>query len=361
MKAVIYTRYSTDKQRKTSTEDQVRNCQAFAAREGMQTVRIFSDEEISGTVRARPGYTAMLEAADKGDFEVLLIDDLSRLARDATEQALTLKRLKFLSIRVVGVSERYDSDAPGEKIHAAVKGLLNELIVDNIRFQTKRGLEGRALKGMSAGGRAYGYRSEPVMEKGHLVGHALVIHEEEAVVIRRIHDMFANGNSPMQIAARLNEEGVPSPRGGTWARSAIHGDPKDGTGILNNALYDGRYIWNRARWVTNPNTGKRTRKANGESEWIVTEMPELRIVPESLWAKVKARQAGITTASQSKMKEAGSKARTELGQSTSSVACCNAPNAKRTTSSSTSHVMAVPSTRIAVRQPARTVSKSSAA
>lgn len=94
----------------------------------------------------------MLKAADKHAFDVLLIDDLSRLARDAVEQGLTLKRLKFLDIRVVGVSEGCDSDAPGEKTHAGVKGLLNELYVDNIGFQTKRGLEGQVLRGIAPGG-----------------------------------------------------------------------------------------------------------------------------------------------------------------------------------------------------------------
>ncbi len=313
MKAVIYTRKSTDKQSKASTEDQARNCHAFAAREGMMVTHTFCDDEISGTVRARPNYNAMLQAAEKRAFDVLLVDDLSRLARDATEQGLTLKRLKFLDIRVVGVSEGYDSDAPGEKIHAAVKGLLNELYVDNIRFQTKRGLEGRALKGMSAGGRAYGYDSNPVIEQGQVVGHALSINEEQAAVVRRIHRMFAEGHSPMAIASQLNEEGVPSPRGGTWARSAIHGDPKDGSGILNNALYDGRYIWNRGRFVTNPDTGKRTRKANDESLWVVTEVPELRIVPTDLWAKVKARQETISDKSKLKQAAAGEQARTGAG------------------------------------------------
>lgn len=313
MKAAIYTRYSTDKQRKTSIEDQARNCRTFAVREGMTISHAFRDEEISGTVRARPGYNDMLQAAEKRAFDVLLVDDLSRLARDGTEQGLTLKRLKFLDIRVVGVSEGYDSDAPGEKIHAAVKGLLNELYVDNIRFQTKRGLEGRALQGMSAGGRSYGYESNPVIEKGQVVGHALSINEEQAAVVRRIHQMFADGHSPMAIAAQLNEEGVPSPRGVTWARSAIHGDPKDGNGILNNALYDGRYIWNRARFVTNPDTGKRIRKPNDESLWVVTDVPELRIVPSDLWAKVKARQQAISDKSKQKQAAAGEKARTGAG------------------------------------------------
>ncbi len=313
MKAAIYTRYSTDKQRKSSTEDQLRNCKLFATREKMNVTRTFVDEEISGTIRNRPGYNAMLEAATKHEFDVLLVDDLSRLARDSTEQGLTLKRLKFLDIRVVGVSEGYDSDAPGEKIHAVVKGLLNELYVDNIRFMTKRGLEGRALQGFSAGGRAYGYRSQPVFENGEVVGHSLTINEEEAAVIRRIHMAFADGHSPLAIAKALNEDGIPSPRGNMWARSAIHGDPKDGTGILNNSLYAGTMTWNRARYVTNPDTGKRTRKVNDEADWVLTEMPELRIVPGELWSRVKARQEKIAEKSAVKRATAGAQARTGAG------------------------------------------------
>ena len=109
MKACVLTRYSTGKQKPTSTEDQLRNCRTFAAREQLVIVKVCSDQEISGAVRSRPGYLAMLEAAERREFDVLLIDDLSRLARDALEQGLTLKRMKFLGIRSVGVSEGYDS------------------------------------------------------------------------------------------------------------------------------------------------------------------------------------------------------------------------------------------------------------
>ena len=190
---------------------------------------------------------------------------------------------------------------------------MNELYVDNIRFQTKRGLEGQVLRGMSAGGRAYGYRSKPVLENGELVGHALTICEEEAQVIRRIHRMFADGHSPLAIAKQLNDEGVPSPRGEMWARSAIHGDPRDGTGILNNSLYSGIRTWNRAHYIVNPDTGKRTRKVNEGENWVLTEMPELRIVPAELWERVKARQQMIADKSAQMRATHGEQARTGAG------------------------------------------------
>ena len=109
--------------------------------------------------------------------------------------------------------------------------------------------------------------------------------------MRFIFERYAEGATVRAIADELNREKVPSPRGSTWAHSAIYGDMKRGLGILNNPLYRGQYIWNRSKWVKDPLTGRRKRIENPESEWIIQEMPELRIVDQPLWDRVKARQA----------------------------------------------------------------------
>lgn len=88
----------------------------------------------------------------------------------------------------------------------------------------------------------------------------------------------------------LPAHGIPSPRQSTWAVSAIYGSPQKGTGVLNNELYRGIYIWNRSQWVKNPDTGKRTRIERPESEWKQASRPELQIVPDELWQTVKSRQ-----------------------------------------------------------------------
>ena len=68
---------------------------------------------------------------------------------------------------------------------------------------------------------------------------------------------------------------------------------KTGTGILNNQLYIGCYIWNRSEWVKNPDTGKRKRIQRPESEWSIVELKDLQIIPQELWDKVKERQGDI--------------------------------------------------------------------
>jgi hypothetical protein len=91
------------------------------------------------------------------------------------------------------------------------------------------------------------------------------------------------GRPPRWIAAELNRLRVPSTSGGTWAASAIYGHEKNGTGLLCNELYIGRYLWGRSQWVKNPDTGRRKRVLPPASEWVVTQLPELRIVPQELW------------------------------------------------------------------------------
>jgi hypothetical protein len=96
--------------------------------------------------------------------------------------------------------------------------------------------------------------------------------------------------SPKQVAKNLNREGIAGPFGGAWSPSTIYGNGKRGTGILNNELYIGRLVWNRLRYVKNPDTGKRVSRLNPEAEWMRKEVPELRIVPADLWTAAKSRQ-----------------------------------------------------------------------
>ena len=82
MRTALYARYSTDKQRESSIEDQFRNCVQYAERESWQITARYKDGAISGATADRPGYQAMLADAQAGAFDVLVVDDLSRLSRD---------------------------------------------------------------------------------------------------------------------------------------------------------------------------------------------------------------------------------------------------------------------------------------
>src|SRR5207302_553557 len=82
---VVYARFSSDRQREASSEDQARNCRRRIEAEGWQLMQHFKDEGITGSTSERPAYKAMLRAAASGEFGVLLVDDLSRLSSDQIE------------------------------------------------------------------------------------------------------------------------------------------------------------------------------------------------------------------------------------------------------------------------------------
>ncbi len=92
------------------------------------------------------------------------------------------------------------------------------------------------------------------------------------------------------LAKQLNAERCPGRGGAHWNPSTIHGNPARGTGILNNELYVRRLVWNRLRYVKDPDTGKRVSRPNPRSEWVTTVVPELRIIDDEPWNQVKARQ-----------------------------------------------------------------------
>ncbi len=204
--------------------------------------------------------------------------------------ATLYKHLRFAGVMIVTLSE-------GEinELHVGLKGTMNALFLKDLAAKTHRGLRGRTEQGRSGGGLCYGYDVvKAVDETGDPIRGGRTVNETEAEVVRRVFREFAAGISPRAIARRLNGEGIPGPSGKLWTDSTIRGHAKRGTGLINNELYMGRLIWNRLRYVKNPETGKRVSRINPPEEWIVTEVPELRIVGDDLWQGVKDRQGEIT-------------------------------------------------------------------
>ncbi|CAN7388783.1 recombinase family protein [Pararhizobium sp. LjRoot255] len=99
--------------------------------------------------------------------------------------------------------------------------------------------------------------------------------------------------SPRDIAHLLNNESVTGPRGKKWRDTAIRGHVSRGTGILNNESYIGRMVWNKRNYRKNPDTERRTARVNDANEWVLSDVPSMRIVPDELWQRVKSRQKEI--------------------------------------------------------------------
>jgi DNA invertase Pin-like site-specific DNA recombinase len=286
IRVALYARYSTDLQREASIDDQLRLCQAYAARQGWIVAGSYSDRAISGASLLRPGLQELITDAGRRRFTIVLAEGLDRLSRDQEDIAGLFKRLRFAGIRMFTVTE-------GEigEMHIGLKGTMNAPFLKDLALKTHRGLRGKIEAGKSGGGNSFGYTVvRSFGADGTINAGDREINPDEVEIVRRIFREFATGKSPRVIAHTLNKEYVPSPRGEGWGQSTINGNAERGTGILNNELYIGHLVWNRLRYVKDPSTGKRVSRPNPPESWVITDVPNLRIVDDELWQAVKARQ-----------------------------------------------------------------------
>ena len=288
MRTALYARYSSDRQSEASIDDQVRLCRAAAAREGWKVVEVYADYALSGAHAAsRPQLQAMLASVETGGLDLVLAESLDRLARDQEHIAAIWKRCRFH-----GVEIRTVADGLVDELAIGFKGTLSALYLKDLAAKTHRGLAGVVAQGRAAAAPAYGYRRKVIHDAaGQVIPGLQEIDEDQASVVRRIFQDYAAGLGPRSIATALNREGVAAPRSTAWAANTILGDRARGLGLLNNRLYIGERVWNRRRWIKDPQTGRRVPRDNPESDWVIEPAPELAIVDRALWEEVKALQA----------------------------------------------------------------------
>ena len=294
MRFAVYARYSSDNQDARSIDDQVRLCREFLERGGHAVADTYTDYAISGATRHRPGLQNMIEAARERRFDAVCAEALDRLSRDQADTATLFKTLSFLDIPIITVSE-----GEIDELKVGFRGTINAVYLSDLAKKTKRGQVGRIRAGHAAGGIGYGYRMlRELDERGEPARGKREIEPEQAAVVRRIFEDYVGGKSPRKIAAELNAEGIPSPRGGQWNASTINGNKARRNGILHNELYIGFLIYNRQSFKKDPDTGKRQARPNPVSEWEVVEVPALRIITDDSWAKaqvLKERLAPLPT------------------------------------------------------------------
>ena len=278
LRAVIYARFSSEKQRERSIEDQVALCRNFCERDGLSIVGVYQDRAISGASTAnRLGWQRLMKDARAARFDVVVAEALDRISRDQEDLAGIHKRLRFRKIEI-----RTVQDGTAEEIHVGIKGLLRALYLKDLAQKTKRGQAGVIRDGRHNGGRSFGYRPVPG-QPGRLE-----ILPDEAAVVRRIFASYA-GQYPRDIAGALNREGISAPRGGCWNASTIGGSRTRQNGILQNRLYIGQTVWNRQSSIKNPENGRRVSRPNPPSDWMESKTPELRIIDDATWNAVQHR------------------------------------------------------------------------
>lgn len=282
LRAVSYSRYSTDRQTDASIKDQQRVATEYAAKHNLALTMHHSDAGISGGAMGnRPGVLRMLEDAIAGRFDVLLVTDTTRLSRSNADLSKTVDRLRSRGVRVIGIQDGFDSASRTARMQVGLSGIMSEEFRAQIADRTRSALEMRAKNKRPVGGRTFGYGTG-----------ARTIDTEQAAIVRQIFDWYVAGWSNRTIAAELNSRRVPSP-GGYWTKRA----KRRSTGwmgsciraMLSNPVYAGTRQWNTSVWTKDPDSGKRRRSERPRDEWVVQKDESLRIVSDVTWQAAQRR------------------------------------------------------------------------
>ena len=150
----IYARYSSPMQEMTSIAGQLRLCRDRVATLGGVIAGEYTDPELSGTaMQRRPGLRQLIEDARAHRFDSVCIEGLDRLARSQADMAWLYRELRFLGIDLYSLE-----DGQVDALHAAIKGILSEMFIDNIGHKTRRGHIEALHDHRVIGASVYGYR-----------------------------------------------------------------------------------------------------------------------------------------------------------------------------------------------------------
>ena len=163
---------------------------------------VYADYGISGTgMKDRDEFKRMLADCEAGAIDIILTKSIQRFARNTVDLLNTIRRLKELGIEVRFEKENIHSLSGDGELMLTILASFAQEESRSISENCKWGIRKRYERGETGGCKIYGYRAKD----GNLV-----IHEEEAAVVRRIFQMFLDGDSCYSIAQKLNAEGVPS-------------------------------------------------------------------------------------------------------------------------------------------------------
>ena len=225
-KAIIYARYSSERQTEQSIEGQLRVCQEFAEREGITITGEYIDRAISGTTDHRPQFQRMMADCPRLDIEYVIVYKLDRFARNRYDSAIYKAKLKQNGIRLLSAMEKI-TDSPEGIIMEGLLEAMNEYYSAELSQKIKRGMRENVIKGKTTGGNiALGYRIG--------ADKRFEIVEEQAVIVRKIFQMYAEGSTFAEIITELNSMGLKTSRGNPYNKSSI-------SRILSNERYIGRY------------------------------------------------------------------------------------------------------------------------
>lgn len=227
-RAVIYARYSCDRQTEQSIEGQVRVIKEFAEREGYTVIGSYCDRAKSARTANRPEFLKMIQDSSKGLFSFVLVYKLDRFSRNRYDSAFYKQKLRQNGVQVVSATECL-SDNPESIITEAMLEAMAEFYSAELSQKTKRGMRESALKCQTTGAPA------PI---GYKWGEDKKLHIDEvtAPIPRLIFEMYADGNGKKEICNALNAKGYTTRTGRPFAVNSLDS-------VLSNKRYIGTFVY----------------------------------------------------------------------------------------------------------------------
>lgn len=228
MKAVIYARYSSDNQREESIEGQIRECTAFAEKNGMTILRHYIDRAYSAKTDNRPEFQRMIQDSKEKLFDIVLVWKLDRFARNRYDSAQYKNILKKNGVRVVSANEAISDSSEGILMESILEGFAEYFSAD-LAEKVSRGMTENALKCKFNGG-------NPTV--GYLIDSEqhFQIDPVKAPFVLNAFKMYDEGSTMSQVRDYLNAHNVCNNRGGKHTINSV-------AKMLKNRRYIGEYSY----------------------------------------------------------------------------------------------------------------------
>lgn len=290
-RVTIYARVSSEEQREGQTIDsQIAELERFAREKGWLLIDVYRDEGWSGALLSRPALDRLRDDAARKRFDIVLLNDVDRLARDVAHLGIVKRDLERCGVRVV-FRKLPSDESPTYNLMVNVLGSFAEFEREMIADRTRRGRRHKVEVRQQFLGTlaAYGYRYIPKDKASSRDGYLEVVPEEAALVRQMYEWVDSEALSARQVVERLNHLQARPRKGRRWAKSTV-------LRVLRNEMYAGVWHYNKhySSESLRPSTTNRYKRAVKNScrlrpreEWLpVLLSAELHIVPRDLWQRV---------------------------------------------------------------------------
>ena len=226
MKAVIYARYSSDSQREESIEGQLRECTAFAEKNGITILSHYIDRAFSAKTDNRPEFQRMIKDSNKKLFDVVLVWKLDRFARNRYDSARYKALLKKNGVKVVSATEIISEGAEGIILESVLEGYAEYYSAD-LSEKVIRGMTDNALKCKYNGG---------TLPVGYIINaeQQFEIDPPKAALVHEAYKLYDSGYTMTEICTWLNEQGLKNAMNKPMTRNSVER-------LLKNRRYIGEY------------------------------------------------------------------------------------------------------------------------